>query len=220
MKRAAAIITKNFINFIYPLHCASCKKPLEPVNSLGVCELCLKGIKRNPRPYTGRFYSACLYEGSLKELIHQFKYKGRENLKKALSVLIAGFIRDNREILNGIDKISFVPLKNSRLAGREFNQSELLAMEISKEFGIPVCGTLEKIKKTRRQNELSREDRLVNLNGAFRVKDASEVNGLGMLLVDDVMTTGATLKECSRVLIEAGAKEVRCLTLARGVLDI
>ena len=70
---------------------------------------------------------------------------------------------------------------------------------------------------TRRQNELSREERLVNLNGAFRVKDGTDICGSNILLIDDVMTTGATLNECAGVLLSGGAKSVTCFTLARGI---
>ena len=76
---------------------------------------------------------------------------------------------------------------------------------------------LEKRSRTRRQNELSRDERLTNLKGVFEVKENAGLNGAKLLLIDDVMTTGATLSECAKSLKSAGAKEVRCLTLARGL---
>lgn len=154
----------------------------------------------------------------MKELVHKFKYNGKISLARTLSGLIGDFLRRNGELVAGIDSITFVPLESGRLRKRGFNQSKMLAVEISRRYDIPIADCLEKVNRTRHQNELSRDDRLVNLNGAFRVKNnAGDLKGKGMLLLDDVMTTGATLNECAKALISAGAKEVRCLTLARGL---
>lgn len=130
---------------------------------------------------------------------------------------IVTFIKDNREIIDGIDHIAFVPLYNRWLNEREYNHSGILAAAVSAEFMIPISRAVEKRFKTRRQNELSRDGRLTNLTGAFRVKDNLRLDGSKLLLIDDVMTTGATLDECAGALKIAGAKEVRCLTLARGL---
>jgi len=237
-----ANIAANFINLVYPLHCASCSKPLDPENASGVCEFCLTQIKPNPEPQCGicgraidtglelcddcriskpcfsKADSAFLYEGVIKELVHKFKYNGKISLARTLSGLIGDFLKSDDELMAGIDNIAFVPLENGRLRKRGFNQSRMLALAISKRYGIPLSDCLEKKKHTRHQNELSRDERLVNLNGAFGVKDnATGLTGKYVLLLDDVMTTGATLNECAKALLTAGAKEVRCLTLARGL---
>ena len=241
MTRPITTIAKNFINLLYPLHCAGCKTPLEALNGSGICRSCDRQIKRNPRPYCAlcgrsvrsanelcgecartapafdRAWSAYLYEGVLKELIHLFKYRGKLALSGALSDKLIAFIKDNEEVIEGIDIITFVPLHNSWLNERDYNQSGILAAAISREFKIPVSKAIEKTFKTRRQNELSRDGRLANLAGAFRIKEESDIDGLKILLIDDVMTTGATLNECAKTLKSAGAGEVRCLTLARGL---
>lgn len=237
-------LAKSLINLIYPLHCASCGRHIESVNERGVCDLCLKKIKRNPLPYCpscGRsmhtsedvcaecramrpFFSSarstCMYEGTLKELIHKFKYNNRRMLSGTFAGIMLDFIKENPDAVEGIDIITFVPLRKNRVLARGFNQSKLLASLIGKSLGIPVTECLEKTRLTKNQNELSRENRLVNLKGAFRVRPDIEeavVRGAGILLIDDVMTTGATLNEISRVLIDRGAGKVRCLTLARGI---
>ena len=241
MTRPITIIAKNLINMLYPLHCAACKTPLEALNSSGICLYCDGLIKTNPKPYcascgrsirsagelcvecarTGpafdRAWSAYLYEGVLKELIHLFKYRGKLALSGILSDKLIAFIKDNEEIVEGIDIITFVPLHNSWLNEREYNQSGILAAAISRKFRMPVWRVMEKAFRTRRQNELSREERLVNLAGAFRIKEDAHIGGLKVLLIDDVMTTGATLNECAKTLKSSGAQEVRCLTLARGL---
>jgi len=237
-----AEITTNLINLVYPLHCASCSKPLDPESASGVCDFCLAQIKPNPmpqcaicgraidsgsetcddcrtsKPCFSKASSVFLYEGVIKELIHKFKYNGKVSLARTLSGLIVDFLRNNDTLLAGIDRIAFVPMESARLRSRGFNQSRMLAMDISKRYGMPVSDYLDKKKQTRHQNELSRDDRLVNLNGAFRVKDkVDRLTDKNILILDDVMTTGATLNECAKALLSSGAKEVRCLTLARGL---
>jgi len=164
-----------------------------------------------------RAWSACLYEGVLKNLVQLFKYKGKLALSPILCDKITGFIKDNKEIIEGIDSITFVPLYNDWLNEREYNQSGILASAISREFGIPIIKPMEKIVRTKRQNELSREERLINLAGVFQIKGHDILTGRKVLLIDDVMTTGSTLSECASTLKGSGAKEVRCLTLARGM---
>jgi len=174
---------------------------------------------RKMRPAFDFARSACLYESALRELIHKFKYGNRRALSGVFAGIMLDFIKEDPRLIKDMDIITFVPLHRRKAHARAFNQSELLARNIGREFGIPVIGCLEKIRPTKNQNELSREDRLVNVKGAFRIKpnqSADAVSGRGILLIDDVMTTGATLDETSRVLMVAGAKTVHCLTLARG----
>lgn len=124
---------------------------------------------------------------------------------------------NNHEIIKEIGLITCVPLQGERLRKRGFNQSRVLAKQIAGFFEVPFKDTLEKLKTTRPQNELSREERLHNLSGAFEAGKDLSLSGLKILLIDDVLTTGATLDECSRVLKSADAKEIICFTLARGV---
>jgi len=241
--KTIAAMTKSFVNLLYPLHCAICEKSLPAADERGVCAFCAGQIRPNPKPHCAscgrslqgakgtcadcrktplhftRAYSACLYEGATKELIHLFKYGNRRDLSKLLTGLLIDFIKDDRGIIDGITAVTFVPLHKKRLRERDFNQSEILASGIAKEFGISLVDVLEKIVSTRNQNELSREERLVNLQDAFDIKDTAKnyLQSSRILLIDDVMTTGATLDEASRVLLELGTAEVRCLTLARGI---
>lgn len=241
MNKPIKTVAKSLVNLLFPLHCASCKSPLDPMDDAGVCEVCKRSIRRTPKPYCrscgrttdsakdlcpdcarmhpyfDKAYSACLYEGVLKELVQQFKYRNKISLGASLAGLMIDFVNENRDVCDGIDIITFVPLERSRLRERTFNQSKVLAFNLARAFGIPLTDTLVKSKSTSRQNELPREKRLVNLKGAFQVKDGPDFEGKRILLVDDVMTTGATLSECAKVLSERGAALVRCLTLARGI---
>jgi ComF family protein len=233
-------LAKHFLNLIYPIHCASCEKPLGALDETRVCPDCLARIRPNPMPrcrkcgraadstricrecrttklHFDRAHSACLYEGPLKEIIHRFKYNGSLVLAGPLSRFMVDFVNNNPSVLEKIDMITYVPLGAGRLRKRTFNQSQALAAGLAEEFGIGLCHALSKTRSTKAQNELSRDRRITNLNGAFRVRRGADVKDSRILLVDDVMTTGATLSECAKVLKGSGAKEVRCLTLARGL---
>jgi competence protein ComFC len=216
------VIAKNFINLFYPLHCLGCNKQLDALNEYRLCNQCIASIKPNAMPPfeldtpSVMAYSACLYEGTLKELIHSFKYKSKIALVDIFAELMIGHIKDNPEIIN-VNLVTTVPLHKTRLREREFNQSLIIADNIAKEFDLPVKNILEKTKKTGYQNELPRSERLTNLKNAFAICTATDIKGRDILLIDDVITTGATLNECADVLFSGGAKNVTCFTLARGI---
>ncbi|HLG94359.1 MAG TPA: ComF family protein, partial [candidate division Zixibacteria bacterium] len=115
------------------------------------------------------------------------------------------------------DALVPVPLHWTRKWSRGFNQSAILARAVSKTAGLPVWPALRRVKRTRDQTRLSREKRLANVRGAFRV--TKEVEGKNLLLLDDVTTTGATLEECRRVLAEAGAAQVSSAVVAMASED-
>ncbi|MGB9864168.1 MAG: ComF family protein [Candidatus Saccharicenans sp.] len=175
-----------------------------------VCHECLK----EPPPFT-RHRAVGSYSGILKQMIILFKYRQHESLKRPLTRLMRRSPEIQR-LFEGLDLVIPVPLHPTRLKERGFNQAELLAEEISREVGIPVARkVLIKRRKTLSQVSLEAEERKHNLSGAFSVRKAEKIAGKVILLVDDVFTTGSTCRECSRVLLEFGAKEVRVLTLAR-----
>jgi competence protein ComFC len=144
----------------------------------------------------------------LAEAINQLKFYNVKRLLKPLGRLLLNFD------LPEMDGLVPVPLSIRRLRERGFNQSLLIARVISKNIRIPLLmDTLLKVRETPPQTGLSAKERLLNLKNAFVVK--GNVEGLRLFLVDDVMTTGATVTECSKQLLKAGAKEVVVLTLAR-----
>ncbi|MBI5642087.1 MAG: ComF family protein [Deltaproteobacteria bacterium] len=156
--------------------------------------------------------SAFIYDGCVLKAIHLFKYSGRVTLAGALGAMMAGAASFGEKP----DVIVPVPLHRKRLASRGYNQSLLLANEVSKALSIEVDRTgLKRMRYTEEQINLSADERKTNVRGAFEVKDGM-FKKRKVLLVDDVFTTGATIKECSKVLSDAGA-EVYVLTLARAV---
>ena len=169
-------------------------------------QVCGQCLKKSP-PFSN-VLNYGLYEGVLSKAINHLKFYGVKRLAKPLGGLLCAFD------LPGLDAIVPVPLSISRLRERGFNQSLLIARVISRKFHIPLLmDNLIKIKETPPQIGLSAKKRLLNLKNAFGVK--GDIKGFKILLVDDVMTTGATVTECSKVLIKAGVKKVTVLTLAR-----
>lgn len=156
--------------------------------------------------------SAAAYEGSLERAIHRFKYEGWRCLAPTLSNLIAE--RLAREGLSAGLVLS-VPLHSSRLRGRGYNQAELLARELRRDFELDgVQGRLQRLRDTPPQVGLDRLHRQANVAGAFGWR-GPPLDGQHVLLVDDVATTCSTLEACARVLRAAGAGEVRGVTVAR-----
>lgn len=166
--------------------------------------------------YFNQVYSACPYQGMIKESIQLLKYKGKLILTKQLSQIMIEFTQANG-ILSNIDCLTFVPLHRTRLKEREFNQSQLLALKLAGHFKVPLLNNvLKRTRLTPPQTNLSKEERFKSLKGAFAVYQNREIKEKTIMLVDDVFTTGATVNECAKALTEGGAKQVDIFTLARG----
>jgi ComF family protein len=182
--------------------CNVCALPFVSENSK-VCGQCLKKT-----PPFSKVITYGLYEDILAEAINQLKFHGIKRISKTLGRLLLSLDLPETE------GIVPVPVTIKRLRERGFNQSLLIARVLEKESKVPLLmDTLLKKKETPPQIGLSAKERLLNLKNAFEVK--GNIKGLRLLLVDDVMTTGATVTECSKVLMKAGAEEVIVLTLAR-----
>ena len=178
----------------------------------GVCGEC----RDQPRTFRAA-RSAGLYEGVLRTLILRFKYSPSRPLADPLAAVLHECML-RRRVLNPdkIDCLLPVPVHPQRLRERDYNQSAEMAIVVGRRMRIPVdTKSLRKTRETRPQMTLSARDRQSNLVGAFAVRDADAVRGKRILLIDDVMTTGATAQECAKTLLAAGAAEVRVLTLAR-----
>ena len=194
--------------FIKPPICRVCGKPRDKYFAGDLCEDCSK----EGMPFEIA-RSVVLYDGVIKEAIHKFKFEG----KKALSPILGRFLvehLDRGEIpVKKIDVVIPLPLSRKRFRQRGYNQTELLAKEISGHYSIDVdSSSLKKVKDITPQFELSREKRMSNVKGAF---SSSPLPGKNVLLIDDIYTTGATVREASMALKASGAKSVYVLTLAR-----
>jgi ComF family protein len=147
--------------------------------------------------------------------LHRYKYQRDASLARPLGEFLAARAPLDLTIY---DVVIPVPLHVGRLRWRGFNQSLLLARQIGRKFGPPVDPfALERVRPTRPQVELSGSDRRHNVLRAFQVSDRARVQHRDVLLVDDVYTTGATVEECTRTLLQAGARNVDVLVLARAL---
>jgi len=194
-----------------PPFCVACGRHLEKISvNKNICVPCLK-----MRLHFDRAYSPCSYEGVIQKLIQEFKYKGKRRLGLPLSKLMVQFIKEYKLPMDIIDYVIPVPLHNTRLREREFNQAETLCRHICLEFSKSTPpGILQRIRNTRTQTELEPGERQENVSGSFSVARSGIVKGKHILLVDDVLTTGATCSEAARALKNSGAGIVFALTLA------
>lgn len=162
------------------------------------------------------------YKGVVKKLIYKFKYDPYLiDLKKALIDLFYEGVIQNElayKILYQNSVIVPIPLHKARSRKRGYNQSEMLSQGLSEKLEIPILDLLERVKNTKRQVGLSKKEREENIKDAFGVKSSKlKVQSFDIVfLVDDVVTSGATLKEAANVLKRAGVKKVYGLTLAHG----
>ena len=220
-------LCKEFIPDAGALHlCAGCRNSLRPVPS-PQCTICgipfatEGGIDHPCGPCsteTRHFVSAraaAIHDGSVRELIHRFKYNGNVRLVRPLAQIAAQaltpFVDQTRPNL-----LIPVPLHRKRLRERGFNQAVLLGARLAKSWKLPISNrNLQRIRWTEPQISLSGDLRRKNVRGAFAVTDRTEIEGKRILLLDDVYTTGSTVLECARTLTAAGAHSVHVITVAR-----
>ena len=201
------------IHWIKPPFCSACGTPFtsEEIQN-HPCGGCMMR-----RKYFAMARALGAFEGSLQTAIHRWKYEGKTYLTPFFAEWMAEGLSRYWEP-NFLDLLIPVPLHPQRLRERGFNQALLLAKELSRRTGIPYFKTILKKKKpTLPQVNLSGVEREKGLRGAFHVVEKEELSGKSVLLVDDVYTTGATVNECSKVLVKGGAGRVDVLTLAHAL---
>lgn len=199
--------------------CETCEKSL-PYNNGNICNHCGRKVN-NKQDYclsckntyiavdTAR--SVFTYAPPISDLIKKFKF----NNKRYLSEILAKYLKDEYD-KSGFraDYIVFPPMTDKAKKKRGFNQTELLSKNLSEKTGVPYIDDFIKVKDTERQVDLSRELRLKNLIGAYRIVDKKVVKDKTVLIVDDVLTTGATTEALAKLLKKAGARKVLVLTVA------
>lgn len=229
----------ELLDLIFPKRCASCKafgSYLCPdcfarlsFTTADICLVCNRHsidslthpICRTRYAIDGSFTSL-VYTGVMKRLIYTFKYKPYLiDLQQVLTDLFyEGLIQKERfhGLLDANPMLIPIPLYASKLRSRGYNQAEILSRGLGKRFGLPTKNLLQRVKNTPSQLKLSREDRIRNIKDAFRLaKDKKQlVQNKTVLLVDDVLTSGATLSEAARALKRGGAEAVYGLALAHG----
>jgi ComF family protein len=197
--------------FLAPPFCACCGLPFEfETDAAALCGEC---IARPPR--FGRARAVFRYDEASRDLILRLKHADR---LEGVPAFARWMVRAGSDVLSGADLLVPVPLHRWRLAARRYNQAALLALAMGRQSGVPAAPDLMiRHRRTPPQGHLGHSGRRDNVAGAFAVPDRRkpDVEGRRIVLVDDVMTSGATVDECARVLLKAGAAGVDVLTLAR-----
>ncbi|SNX53133.1 ComF family protein [Thermoanaerobacterium sp. RBIITD] len=196
---------ENKLPFITGNRCIVCGKPIELGEKCPDCKENDHIFKRN--------VSVFEYDDMMKSLIARFKYYKERQLSEFFAKYMHKYLL-NTDIK--FDVIVPVPLHKTKLDERGYNQAELLARELSYRFDIILSKPIRRIKNTRSQTALNKEERAKNLKGAFKVVYSEMVKNKTILLIDDILTTGSTLDECAKVLIESGAICVYTATIATG----
>ncbi|MFH1015167.1 MAG: ComF family protein [Nitrospirota bacterium] len=236
LKNRGYAVASQLLNSIYPSICPLCSNRSDSFQHSPICTNCWLGIKRYSgpscricaAPLVSVYSTVCkeclihspsfsmvlnygIYSDALAEAINLMKFSGLKRFANPLGQLLLTLEMPE------CDGIIPVPLSKHALRERGFNQSLLMARVISKKVKMPLyMDMLLKRKDTLPQVGLSAKERMKNLKGAF--KTSGKINNMRLLLVDDVMTTGATARECSKTLMSAGAKEVIVITLARAAM--
>lgn len=223
---------KEFLDLIFPRNCPQCGRALfdfEPCLCT-ICQGSLPIANFHLRPFDNELtvkiqgltkinramaYLRFSKKGKSQKLLHQFKYKNKPEIGEELGRLY-GLLLSQTGYQGEWDVIIPVPLHPMKLKRRGFNQSEKFADGLSKPLMVKVKNALERRKFTETQTNKSRLERLENVDEVFDLKQGEDILGLRILLVDDVITTGATLCACSNVLLANGAKYVDLVTIAAG----
>jgi ComF family protein len=223
---------RGLVDLFFPPSCAACGKPTQDGGgpfcetcALGLCEveeprcarcgepaaaLCSRCAQRPP-PFA-RAFAPYVHEGPLARAIHRFKYEDHPELAAPLAEVLAGA---NGGLLNSDVVLCAIPLHEARFRERKFDQAELLARALAKLSGVAVASALTRTRATTRQVGLEDAAREANVAGAFRADPG--VSGKHLVLIDDVLTTGATARAAASALLEAGATRVDVLTVARAI---
>lgn len=214
---SAGEMVEDLFSLFFPRYCLGCGEPLTKEEEI-LCTFCLFHLPRtyfhqdptNPaaRVFWGRVRldSAASFVffhkgGNVQELLHQLKYQGKKDIGRYLGRLYAYELSDT-QFLSGVDMIIPVPLHPKKLRKRGYNQSLCFAEGLSEISGIPVAGqVLFRKADSATQTKKSRYERWENVEGIFDLRDTEKITGKHILLVDDVITTGATLEACACMLL-------------------
>jgi len=212
------------LDLLFPPRCVFCRRFLKGEKAL-ICADCVDTLpycEADRAVQPGEFYTTCIsplyFDGHVRKSLHRFKFEDARDYRRAYSTLLADCIRTHYG--GEYDMISWVPVSKERRKKRGYDQAMLLALATALELNDVAVETLRKVRNAAPQSELGgRDERRANISGAYEATDQELIAGKRILLIDDVVTTGATLSEGARSLLMAGADQVLCATLARSLVD-
>ena len=202
---------------LFPPKCILCRKVLE-TNETDLCRHCrIDSPECNSSarklPHISKWAAVWYYEGTVRESILRFKFRGVRSYAPAYGRLMAMSLQ--RQEMQNFDLLTWVPTGRWRKLRRGYDQVELLAKAVGDELGVEPVSLLKKVRNNPPQSGITGDaQRRANVLGVYQVRDAKVLAGKRILLLDDVITTGATAGEAARVLLTAGAKEVYCGAVA------
>lgn len=209
----------NLLDLMFPPRCAFCRRILK-TREKGMCSKCKETLCRteNGGAQSGEFFTTCVsplyYEKEVRSSILRFKFNDAKGYAKLYGELISDCIREN--LTGRYDIITWVPLSAKRLKKRGYDQAMLIAMSAALCLSDVAVELLVKHTDVPAQSGVGGlAYRKANISGVYSVVDEELVRGKRILLIDDIITTGATLSECAKTLKYSGAEEVLCCTLAR-----
>jgi len=200
------------MDLLFPPKCVFCRKILNKGED-GYCAKCAGELPLTDGELRERdgltVISPLYFEGAVRDAIHRYKFGGASFYAGVFGKFLADCVHEQYDI------ITWVPLSRERLRQRGYDQAMLLAKATAERLGNDAIPTLRKTVDTKAQSELGgKRERQSNIKGAYEVIDAATIDGRRVLLIDDVVTTGSTLRECVGVLTKAGANEVVCAAFA------
>lgn len=210
-------VVSRVLDLLFPPKCVFCRKLLSS-HEQGWCRDCEKKIPYYDDKISGDYFTFCVaplvYRDDVREAIHRFKFSGLDCYAETFAPLVAESLA-----YHGVqaDVLTWAPVSRARRRERGYDQAEALCRSLSKLLLIPSRPFLTKTVDNKAQSSLDALQRKANVLGVYGTKNEDEFAGKRVLLVDDVITTGSTLSECSRVLLTAGALQVTCAAIACSV---
>lgn len=209
----------QLLDLLFPPRCILCHRLLEKGERV-FCSGCRSSLPILPEAEREQHLqgievcsSLFRYEGDIRSSLLRYKFHGLAFYGRHYAKLLVQHLSPDE---TACDVVTWVPLSRARLRKRGYDQAMLIARELAKEKGIPCEKLLIKMRNAAPQSgRKSREERRSNIHGAYRLKRRADVNGKKILLIDDIVTTGATLTECASVLSRSGAASVKAVTVAR-----
>ena len=207
----------SIFSWLFPEKCVLCGQILEP-EELDLCRACRSDgpeqpVSKNKYPFLDEWMALWYYEGDVRRSLLRYKFYGKRHLAGGYARLLG--MRMLTQEWTDFDVLTWIPISRKRLRRRGFDQVQLLAEKLGGELGVIPVATLKKVRHNRAQSGITGyAQRKANVLGAYQVLNPAAVQGKRVLLLDDILTTGATAGECARVLLTAGAKEVKFAAVA------
>lgn len=213
----------KLIDMFFPTVCPYCDDIINFDNYNGFCNRCKSSIsfsnKARQITLNDKLSVSCIssfkYENDVRKAIHRFKFRGKRNYRHMFGVSMRkSFVEFYKINPKDYDVVTFVPFSRRQRRNRAYNQAELLAKSFAANVNLPCKELISKLRDNKSQHELSATERSKNVLGVYGVTKVKRVKDKNIILCDDIITTGSTLRENTAQLLKAGAKSVICATLS------